>query len=132
MRYKAHFLLLLSFLFNTTYGCPFIITNNSNHQVIIVDPYNKQTVHINSGEKREIDPSISGWHYYFYREKLDIYIPRQDNPHLFYRHYQLQEKYCTKGKAELSFSQIVEFVRKPTERFEVFEFKPHEHAAHAH
>ena len=130
--YRLGFLLLLLLCVKDSFTCPFIITNDSRSELIIVDPYNKQAVYINPGEKREIDPSISGWRYYFYREKLDIYIPRQDNPDLFYQHYQLQEKYCTTGKTELPFSQIAEFVTKPTERFEVFEFKPHEQAAHAH
>ena len=124
--------LLLFFLFNGSYGCPFIITNDSGHRAIIVDPYNKQAINMAIGETREIDPSITGWPYYFYREKLDIYVPRQDNPNLFYRHYQLQEKYCTKDKTELSLSKIAKLTAKPTERFEVFTFKPHEHTAHTH
>ena len=125
-------LLLLSLLVKGSFACPFIITNDSSSELIIVDPYNKQAVHINPGDKQEIDPSISGWQYYFYREKLDIYVPRHDKPYLFYRHYQLVEKYCAQDKTELSLSGITEFIKKPTDRFDTSEFKPHEHGAHKH
>ncbi len=132
MEFKTHRILLLAFYFNITLSCPFIIENNSNHKIIVVDPNNKQAIHIDSGEKQEIDPSISGWSYYFVREKLDVYVPKPNNPHLFYRQYQLQEKYCTKGKTELPFKQIIAFATKPTKRFEVLEFTPHKHTPHTH
>lgn len=131
INYRWGFLVLL-FLIKSSLACPFIITNDSNSELIIVDPYNKQAVHINPGDKREIDPSISGWQYYFYHEKLDIYVPQPDNPHLFYQRFQLVEKYCTKDKTELSLSNIREFINKPTDRFDTSEFKPHEHRAHTH
>ena len=101
-------------------------------EILIVDPYNKQALYINPGNEAEIDPSIYGWQYYFYHEKLDIYVPREDNPSLFYRRYQLVEKYCTVEETKLTLSSIAQFINNPTDRFTTSEFKPHEHGTHTH
>ena len=130
--YRFGFLLFLSILIKNSFACPFIISNDTNTEIIIVDPYNKQAVYITPRNEAEIDPSIAGWQYYFYREKVDIYMPRQDNPNLFYRRYQLVEKYCTADKTQLSLSNIAQFINKPTDRFDTFEFSAHEHTAHTH
>ena len=133
MKSKYRFsLLVLSLMMQNLIACPFIINNDTKTEIFIVDPANKQAVSIKPGNKAEIDPSIAGWQYYFYSEKLDIYVPREDNPSLFYRRYQLTEKYCTAEKTKLTLSDIAQFVSKPTDRFTTSEFKPHEHGAHAH
>ena len=135
--YRFGTLLLLSIMIKSISGCPFIINNDTKAEIIIVDPYNKQALHIGPGSEAEIDPSISGWQYYFYHEKLDIYVPREDNRGTFYRRYQLVEKYCTVETTKLTLTDIAQFVDKPTDRFTTYEFKPpvikpHEHDAHAH
>ncbi len=125
-------LLFFSILFQNSFTCPFVLNNDTKTAILVVDPHNKQAVYINPGHKAEIDPSIFGWKYYFYHEKLDIYMTNQDNQHLFYRRYQLVEKYCTAGKTNLSLSEIIQFIHTPTDRFNVFEFKPHIHKSHTH
>jgi len=59
-------------------------------------------------------------------------MPREDHSGVFYRRYQLVEKYCTAGKTKLTLSDIVQFINKPTDRFTASVFKPHEHGAHVH
>ncbi len=113
-------------------ACPFIIKNDTNTKIVIVDPHNKQALYINPGNEAVIDPTVSGWQYYFYHEKLDIYLPQKDNSDLFYRRYQLVEKYCTTEKTKLTLRDIVQFIDKPTDRFTTSQFKLHEHVAHAH
>jgi len=130
--YRLGSLLLLSLLINSSFACPFIIKNDSSTAILVVDPYNKQALRITPDNEAEIDPSITGWQYYFYHEKLDIYVARQDNPNLFYRRYQLVEKYCTADKTKLALSDIAQFINKPTDRFDTFEFTAHEHSAHKH
>ena len=134
MKANHHYYTLLFLLIFTKniLTCPFIIKNSGDHPVIIVDPYNKQATHINSGKETEINPSIPGWRAYFYSEKLDIYVPRQDNPNSFYRRYQLVEKYCTSDKTKLSLSDIAQFVNTPNDRFSVTQYNAHEHKAHTH
>ena len=130
--YRLGFLLLLSLFVKNSFACPFIITNDTSAAILVVDPYNKQALYINPGNNAEIDPSIGGWQYYFYAEKLDIYVPRQDNPNLFYRRYQLIEKYCTADKTKLTLSDIAQFVSKPTDRFNTSEFTAQKYSAHTH
>ncbi len=130
--YRFGILLFLSIMIKSSFACPFIINNDTNTAIIIVDPYNKQALYMKPGNEAEIDPSVAGWQYYFYHEKLDIYMPRQDNLNLFYRRYQLVEKYCTADKTQLSLSDITQFINKPTDRFDTFEFTAHEHSAHKH
>ncbi len=125
-------LLFLSIVINSVFACPFIINNDTKTKILIIDPYNKQALYINSGNEADINPSISGWQYYFYHEKLDIYVPQEDNPDLFYRRYQLTEKYCTAEKTKLTLSDITQFVNKPTDRFTTSEFDLHEHDTHKH
>ena len=98
--------------------------------ILIVDPYNNQALSLKPGHHGEIDPTVSGWHYYFYYEKLDIYIPQKAKPSSFYRHYQLTENYCTAGITKLTFNDIAQLVQKPTDRFTVSEFKLHVVAPH--
>ncbi len=124
--------LFLSIVIDSVFACPFIINNDTKIKILIVDPYNKQALYINPGNEADIDPSISGWKYYFYHEKLDIYVPQEDNPDLFYRRYQLIEKYCTAEKTKLTLSDITQFINKPTDRFTTSEFNPHEHDTHMH
>ena len=131
-KYQFSILFFLSIIIKSSFACPFIINNDTNSVIIIVDPYNKQALYITPRNEAEIDPSIAGWRYYFYHEKLDIYMPRQDNPNLFYRRYQLVEKYCTTDKTQLSLSKIAQFLTKPPDRFDTFEFSAHEHTAHTH
>jgi len=114
------------------FACPFIINNDTETEILVVDPYNKQALYINPGNEAEIDPSIAGWHYYFYHEKLDIYVPQKDNLDVFYRRYQLVEKYCTAEKTKLTLSNIIQLVNKPTDRFTTSEFNPHSHDTHMH
>ncbi len=125
-------LLLLTTITKNIFTCPFIIYNDTGTKILIVDPYNKQALYINPGNDGEIDPSISGWRYYFYHEKLDIYLPQKDNPITFYRRYQLVEKYCTAEKSNLTLSNIIEFINRPTDRFTTTEFKLREHGPHLH
>ena len=125
-------LLFLSIMIKNIFSCPFIINNDAKTKILIVDSYNKQALYINSGNEVEIDPSISGWQYYFYHEKLDIYMPQEDNPDLFYRRYQLTEKYCTAEKTKLTLHDIIQFINKPTDRFTTSEFDPHKHGTHIH
>ena len=125
-------LLFLTTITKNIFTCPFIINNDTSTKILIVDPYNKQALYINPGNEAEIDPGISGWQYYFYHEKLDIYVPQKDNPTAFYRRYQLVEKYCTVEKSKLTLNDIIQFINKPTDRFTTTEFKPREHGAHIH
>ena len=135
--YRVAGLSLLLIMFNSVLACPFVINNDSDTEIFIVDPYNKQALHINPGSEAEIDPSVYGWQYYFYNEKLDVYVPREDEQGAFYRRYQLVEKYCMVEKTKLTMSDIAQLVKKPTDRLITYEFKekkikPHEHEAHAH
>lgn len=114
------------------FSCPFIINNDTNTTILIVDSYNKQALCLNSGSTAEIDPSISGWYYYFYHEKLDIYVPQEDNPDLFYRRYQLTEKYCVAEKTKLTVSNIIQFTTLATDRLNTTEFKPPQYNTHMH
>ena len=125
-------LVLLTIVSTNMCACPFIINNDGPTAILIVDPYNKQAVHINPGQEAEIDPSISGWLYYFYHEKLDIYVPQADKPGAYYRRYQLVEKYCTADKTKLSLSDIVKFINEPTNRFMATTFREHKHSDHVH
>ena len=125
-------LLFLSIMIKNIFACPFIIYNDTKTEILIVDPFNKQALYINPGDEAEIDPSIPGWQYYFYHEKLEIYVPQKDSPDLFYRRYQLVEKYCTAEKTKLALSDIVQFINKPTNRFTTSEFNPHKHDTHIH
>ena len=131
-RYRFAALLLLLILSKGIVACPFIITNDTDTVVLIVDPFNHQALYLTPDSTAEIDPSIPGWQYYFYHEKLDIYVSRKDNPDLFYRRYQLVEKYCTTDKTKLTLSTIIQFVNQPSDRFSVSEFTPHKHSAHTH
>jgi len=131
-KYLFGVLLFLSIVIKNIFACPFVINNNTKTEILIVDPYNKQALYINPQNEAEIDPSISGWQYYFYHEKLDIYVPQKNNSGLFYRRYQLVEKYCTAEKTKLTLSDIVRFINKPTDRFTTSEFNPHEHDTHIH
>ncbi len=136
-RYQFVTILLLSTMVRSVFACPFIINNDTNTEILVVDSHNKQALHINPGSEAEIDPSVYGWQYYFYNEKLDIYVPREDKQGAFYRRYQLVEKYCTVEKTKLTLSDIAQLVKKPTDRFIVYEFKaekvkPHEQGEHTH
>jgi len=131
-KYWSGVLLFLLLMIKNIFACPFVINNDTQTEILVVDPYNKQALYINSGDEAEIDPSISGWQYYLYHEKLDIYVPQEDNPDLFYRRYQLMEKYCTTEKTKLTLSDITQFINKPTDRFTTSQFNPHQHDTHIH
>ena len=119
----------------TIFGCPFTITNDSKTPIIVVDNYNKQAVHIPAGKSRVIDPTLHTWWKYIYNEAMDFYIEREKDSGQFYRAYQMLEKYCTDepGANDLSLSAIKNLVSNPTDRLNVYEYKPcpavpHEHA----
>ena len=124
--------LLLATIAHNSFSCPFIITNNTDTETLIVDPFNNQALKLDPTNTGEIDPSIHGWHYYFYSEKLDIYVPRKDAHHAFYRKYQLIEKYCTADKTSLTLKDIIHFADKPTDRFTVLVFNEPELKPHLH
>ncbi len=126
--------ILLSFMSAATVlnACPFTIYNDSDSQILVVDPNGKHAVCISPKESQTIDPTIKGFPWkYFYKERLNIYKEKDGNPNNFYIRYQLIEKYCAES-IKLSLNDIVQFIKKPTDRFDTFEFKPQKHSAHAH
>ena len=131
--YKIGFLIfLLLITIKNNFACTFIIRNDTRTTTIIVDPYNRQALYLNPGQKAEIDPSISGWQGYFYHEKLNIYVPQDDNKNQFYCRYQLIENYCTSSKTNLTVNDIIQFIHKPNDRFDIVEFGAPERGVHKH
>ncbi len=124
--------LMLAITTHNNFACTFIITNNTDVEVLIVDPFNNQALKLDPTNTGEIDPSIHGWQYYVYSEKLDIYAPKKDTSHAFYRKYQLTEKYCTDDKTSLTLEDIIHFAEKPTDRFTVVTFSEPELKNHQH
>jgi len=108
------------------YPCPITITNDIDQTVIVVDPRGPQAIFLAKQESSIIDPTIPNLVMrYILNEKLDIYFTMKDQPNVFYKKYRLTEKYCTDDLKEnqLTISQILQFVQKPTDRFKVQEFQ---------
>ncbi len=114
-------------------SCPMTIVNDSEDELVVVDPYNHQMLVLKKGKSGDIDPSIPGLWYYFYSEKLDFYFPLEGKPGDLYRKYELVEKYCVDEQTKLSFTDIEKLAAKPTDRFTVNQFtKPSPHKTHTH
>jgi hypothetical protein len=50
---------------------------------------------ITPGKSQIIDPTIHNWQKHFRKEKINFYYPQKPHSNIFYRKYQLIEKYCT-------------------------------------
>ena len=120
MRIFLMVLLLLTSL--KIYSCPITITNDTDQRIIIVDPRGREALLLDQNKTGVIDPTIfPPLLRYILNEKLDFYYRDRDH---FYKKYRLTEKYCTDDpkESELTISQIINFVQKPTDRFKVKEF----------
>lgn len=126
--------ILISF---SLYPCPITISNNDDQTVLIVDPKGAQAILLSPNQDGVIDPTITHplkrlWS----DEILDIYYAKNEKPYKFYKRYRLTEKYCTDNEDEnkLTIKQILQFEKKPTDRFKVKQFqiteKKHEQGHH--
>lgn len=112
------FLLFVLASMVTTYGCPYNIKNDTTSPIIAIDIHSNAAIYITPGQALIIDPSIQNKVLqYVQYEKLDIYEPIEKGSHTFQKTYQLVEKHCEPGTAQLTLSQIKEFVHSPTDRF---------------
>ena len=119
------------------YSCPITITNDTDQKVIIIDPRGNEAIFLDLNRTGVIDPTITHTvKKYFQDETLDFYYPIQNHSSSFYKKYRLTEKYCVDDpkKSELTITQIINFVKNPTDRFKVEEFhlvkKLHNHEHH--
>jgi hypothetical protein len=115
-------------------GCPLAIKNDGKLTILAIDPHNKQAIRIIPGKSQIIDPTIHGWQKYIRKEKLDVYYPQKPRSDIFYRKYQLTEKYCSEiaDENKLRLSSIEKMADHPTDRFLVKTFKFNEKTLHHH
>lgn len=116
-------------------ACPMTITNDLDETIIIVDPRGSQAILLSKQGTEMIDPTIPNpMMRYILNEKLDLYFTKEDQPNVFYKKYRLTEKYCTDDPKDnqLTVSQILQFLQKPTDRFKVEELQIVEKSSHDH
>jgi len=124
------YLLVCSFLLvgMNTYGCPFTITNDTEHEFFVTDG-NMHATYIGPQQMGTIDPTIKGSfigfipHHWFFSEKLHIYQKRR-NQNTFYKHFLLTEKYCSDDTKENTFTMrdIEQLPESFTKRFNVITY----------
>lgn len=122
MKYTLYCLLFVGM---NMYGCPFTISNDTQHEIVITDG-NMQAIHIGPQQIGTIDPTIKGSflgiipYHWIFSEKLHIYQQLQD-PNTFYKHFLLTEKYCSDNPKENQFkiSDIEALPTSFTKRFNV-------------
>ncbi len=134
MNIKNILFFLMVFIHVQLTSCPFMITNDSDHPIIITDN-DKQAVYIKPQETKTIDPTIHGWLApYIFTEKLNFFV--QEGSGEFQLKYQLLEYYCVpdwKEKNQFTLSKILEFINNPTDRLKVKQFEKLErHEMHDH
>ncbi len=137
MKYIILSCLLLACM--NVYGCPFKITNDTEHEIFITDG-NMHAIHIAPQQTGIIDPSIQGKllgiipYSWFTKEKLHVYQQLED-PNTFYKNYLLIEKYCSNDPKENQF-KISDIETLPTsfiKRFNVVTYPmPKEHLVIPH
>jgi len=112
-------------------ACPFTIVNDGPTPIIVTDPYGQTAVYIKKGQSRVIDPTIHSLWKYVYNEKLDFYIPLDDNT--FYKKYRLSEAYCVStADNELLFGDLGALLKKPTDRLSVTSYEKPKLNGHDH
>ena len=115
-------------------ACPFTIFNDSDSQILIVDPNGTKAIRIEPQKSGTIDPTIQGFLWrLFYNEKLNIY-KEDHHPDTFFLHYQLTEKYCLDDPegTKLKLSEIEQLSTEPTDRLRVTIYKREEAVPHKH
>ncbi len=119
------------------HSCPITISNNDDQTVLIVDPKGTQAILLPPNQAGVIDPTITHpLNRLWSDETLDIYYAKNEKPYKFYKRHRLTEKYCTDNEDEnqLTIKQILQFEKKPTDRFKVKQFqiteKKHEQDHH--
>ncbi len=102
-------------------GCPFIITNDGQEMVFIVDPHGKNAIFLEPGKTETINPERTGIWKYLANEQLDIYVPYNKSKQ-FYQRYQIGKHVCKEEGNKLNFSDIERFAQEPHNPFSIKAF----------
>ena len=103
--------LLLTF---KAHACPITIFNDTDQQIIVIDPRGSESLYLEPNASAIIDPTVSNpVMRYFLNEKLEFYFPVKAHPNTFYKKYRLREKFCDDAPTELTLSQIINFAQNP-------------------
>ena len=116
-------------LFAGMHACPFTIVNDSSDPIMVVDPHSQSAIYVKPKKSLIIDPTIHSMWQYIRNEKLDFYVESENN--VFYKKYQLTEKYCAPEGNKLHFSELEKLYKTPTKRFSVTKYKQPVHRKHA-